>query len=225
MATHSSTPDEDGQSDSAAGFAFTAGTDSHEIEVSYSWQHVDRIYVDDNGDVVRSEDTSGRYGNDESFECVCGATFACEPEAKAHLRDKRVQGAPVPTVEQPGTLSWQEESNTAFDGCIKYVASSTRGAGRIIDGATYLIATARATYTPPANYAFEDWEPLQSGQLSNHRNEPLFSERLLSQAIATLSSGYQYSPERYTLHFRGHEPLYLEGPESGIAIAERTPSG
>jgi len=120
-------------------------------------------------------------------------------------------------------MTWQEKSDTAFDGHVEYVPSTARGAGRIVDGADYLIATARTTYTPPVNYRFDDWEPLQSGRLSNHQNDPLFSARLLSRALSTLSSGYQYARDRYTLYFRGHEPLYLEGPEGGIAIAELTP--
>jgi hypothetical protein len=119
-------------------------------------------------------------------------------------------------------MAWQDELDTAFDEGVEYVPSTARSAG-IIDGAQYLIATARTTYTPPANYGFEDLEPLQSGRLSNHRNDSLFSARLLSRALATLSRGYQYEPERYTLYFRGHEPLYLEGPNGGIMIAERTP--
>ena len=220
MATHSSTPEQEAQT---AGFEFEAANESHEIEASYSWRYVDRIYVDDDGEVVRSQDTDGYYGNDESFECACGATFASEEEAKTHLRDERIRGPPVLTTELPRELQWQDESDTAFDGCVEFVVSTAGSAGLVTDGVAYLITTARATYTPPANYAFEDWEPLQSGRLSNDQTDPLFSERLLSQAIATLSSGYQYTPERYTLYFRGHEPLYLEGPEGGIVIAERTP--
>jgi len=114
----------------------------------------------------------------------------------------------------------QESGEVFEDGPI---LSAARGAGQLIDGAEYLIATTRTTYTPPASYAFEDWTPLQSGRLSNHRNDPLFSDRLLSRVLATLSSGHQYVPDRYTLYFRGHEPLYLEGPSGGIVIAERTP--
>lgn len=223
MATTNPTPEQDAQSDEHAGFQFGTATDSHEVEASYSWRYVDRIYVTDDGEVVRSQDTDGYYGHDESFECSCGETFPSESEAKDHLRDKRARGPPVPTTEQPRSLNWQDESNTAFDGRVEYVPSSTRGAGRIIDGAEYLIATARTTYTPPSNYAFDDWEPLQSGRLSNHRNDPLFSKRLLSRALVTLSKSYQYISERYTLYFRGHEPLYLEGPEGGIVIAERKP--
>ncbi|WP_277543473.1 hypothetical protein [Haloarcula laminariae] len=223
MATIDPTPEKDAQTDEPAGFEFDTATDSHEVEAAYSWQYADRIYVTDDGEIVRSQDTDGYYGNDETFECSCGESFSCEADAKAHLRDKRVRGPPVPTVEQPGEMTWQEKSDTAFDGRVEYVPSTARGAGRIVDGADYLIATARSTYTPPANYGFEGWESLQSGQLSNHRNEPLFSARLLSRALATLSSGYQYTPERYTLYFRGHEPLYIEGPEDGIVIAERTP--
>ena len=223
MATNSSDPEQDTQSDRTASFEFDTATDSHEVEASYSWWYVDRIYVDDDGEVVRSQDTDGYYGNDESFECSCGETFACEADAKAHLREERVRGPPVPTAEQPRKLHWQDESDTGFDGQVEYILSAARGAGQVIDGAEYLIATARITYTPPANYAFEDWTPLQSGRLSNHRNEPLFSERLLSRALATLVSGHQYLPDRYTLYFRGQEPVYLEGPEGGIVIAERTP--
>ncbi|MDQ2075045.1 hypothetical protein RBH20_21250, partial [Haloarcula sp. H-GB4] len=57
----------------------------------------------------------------------------------------------------------------------------------------------------------------------NHRGDPLFSARLLSKAIATLSTGHQYVPDRYTLYFRGHTALYLEGPRGGVIIAERLP--
>lgn len=223
MATTDATPEQVEQSDEPAGFKFEAAIDSHEVEAAYSWRYVDRIYVTEDGDIVRSQDTDGYYGNDETFECSCGETFSCEGDAKAHLREERVRGPPVPTAEQPSELCWQGESDTGFDGRVEYILSATRGAGQVIDGAEYLIVTARTTHTPPANYAFEDWGPLRSGQLSNHRNEPLFSAELLSRALATLASGYQYVPERYTLYFRGHEPLYLEGPDGGIVIAERTP--
>jgi len=223
MATSSPTPDKDAQSDETAGFEFGAATDDHEIDASYSWRYVDQIYVTDDGDIARLQDTDGYYGNDESFECSCGATFDSESDAKGHLREKRVRGPPVPTVEQPSELRWKDESDTGFGDRVEYVLSAVRGAGQVVDGAEYLIATARNTYTPPVNYGFEDWGPLQSGRLSNHRNEPLFTARLLSRALATLSNGCQYTPERYTLYFRGHEPLYLEGPDGGIVIAERTP--
>jgi hypothetical protein len=223
MATTDPTPEQDAQTDHPAGFEFETATDSHEVEASYSWRYVDRIYVSEDGEVVRSQDTDGYYGNDETFECSCGENFSSESDAKAHLRDERVRGPPVPTAKQPRDISWQDESDTAFDERVEYIPSTARSAGRLIDGADYLIATARTTYTPPANYGFEDWPPLQSGRLSNHRNDSLFSARLLSRALATLSSGHQYEPERYTLYFRGHEPLYLEGPDGGIAIAELKP--
>jgi hypothetical protein len=223
MATTDATPEQVEQSDEPAGFEFEAATDSHEVEAAYSWRYVDRIYVTEDGEVVRSQDTDGYYGNDETFECSCGETFSCEGDAKAHLREERVRGPPVPSAEQPSELRWQDKSDTGFDGRVEYILSTTRGAGQVVDGAEYLIATARSTYTPPANYAFGDWGLLQSGRLSNHRNDSLFSAQLLSRALATLSSGYQYVPERYTLYFRGHEPLYIEGPGGGIVIAERTP--
>jgi len=222
MATTNHSEKQVDQSTQPIGFGFGTSNDSHEIEASYSWRYVDRIYVDD-GTVVRSQDTDGYYNNDESFECTCGEEFACEADAKGHLREERVRGPPVPTADQPREFSWQAESETGFGGRVEYILSTTRGAGQLIDGAEYLIATARTTYTPPASYAFEDWTPLQSGRLSNHRKDPLFSERLLSRALATLSGGHQYVPDRYTLYFRGHEPLYLEGPSGGIVIAERTP--
>jgi hypothetical protein len=223
MATTDPTPDQDAQADDPAGFEFEAATDSHEVEASYSWRYVDRIYISGDGEVVRSQDTDGYYGNDETFECSCGESFSCEGDAKAHLRDERVRGPPVPTAKQPRDISWQDESDTAFDGRIEFVKSSAGSAGLVTDGAEYLIATARTTYTPPANYAFDEWAPLQSGRLSTHRNDPLFTDRLLARATATLSTGYQYTPERFTLYFRGHEPLYLEGPEGGIVVAERRP--
>ena len=209
MTTTNSTTEQVEQSEQPAGFEFDTGNGSHEIEADYSWRYVDRIYVTDDGQIVRAEDTDGYYGQDESFTCSCGETFASEGDAKAHLRDEQVRGPPVPTADQPGELSWQDEVQPAFDGCVEYVPSTAQ--------------RARDTYTPPANYGFEDWEPLQAGRLSNHRNDSLFSARLLSRAVATLSNGYQYTPDRYTLYFRGHEPLYLEGPEGGIAVAELTP--
>ena len=64
MATHSSTPEQEAQFDGTAGFEFEAATESHEVEASYSWRYVDRIYVDDDGEVVRSQDTDGYYGKD-----------------------------------------------------------------------------------------------------------------------------------------------------------------
>lgn len=223
MTENSSTPDQDAQSDAAAGFEFDTANGSHEVEAAYSWRYVDRIYLSDDGEVVRSQDTDGYYGNDESFECSCGESFSSEKDAKSHLREQRVRGPPVPTVEHPKELRWQDERGTRFDGRVEYVLSTARSAGLVVDGAEYLVATARTTYTPPANYDFDDWAPLQSGRLSNHRNDPLFSERLLARAIATLSSGYQYVPDRYTLYFRGYGPLYLEGPGGGIILAKRRP--
>lgn len=224
MATTNSTTEQTASSEQPAGFEFGTANGNHEIEADYSWRYVDRIHVTDDGQIVRSEDTDGYYGQDESFTCSCGETFASEGDARAHLRDEQVRGPPVQIADQPGEISWQDEVQTAFGERVEYVPSTIRGAGQLVDGADYLIATARTAYTPPANYGFEDWEPLQSGRLSNHRNDSLFSARLLSRAVATLSSGYQYTPNRYTLYFRGHEPLYLEGPDGGIAIAERTPT-
>lgn len=53
MATHSCTPAQEAQYDGSGGFEFGAVSEGYEIEVSYSWRYVDRIYIDDDGDVVR----------------------------------------------------------------------------------------------------------------------------------------------------------------------------
>jgi hypothetical protein len=224
MTTTDQTQDQDGQLDQQAGFDFSKPNQKHEIEVSYSWGYVDTIHMDDNGEIVRSQDTDGYYRNDESFECACGETFGCEGEAKAHIRDESFRGPPVPVAGHPEELSWKNETMPGFDDRVEYIPDVANTAGKVVEGADYLIATTRATLTPPADYEFEDWEPLQSGRLSNHRGDPLFSARLLSKAIATLSTGHQYVPDRYTLYFRGHTALYLEGPSGGIIIAERLPS-
>ncbi|EMA25680.1 hypothetical protein [Haloarcula argentinensis] len=224
MTTTDPTQTQDGQLDQQAGFDFSKPNKEHEIEASYSWGYVDTIYMDDDGELVRSQDTDGYYRDDESFECTCGETFSCEAEAEAHLRDKAFQGPPVPVAGHPEELRWENEAETGFDERVEYIPSVSKTAAQVVEGADYLIATARATLTPPANHEFDDWESLQSGRLSNHCGDPLFSARLLSKAIATLSTGYQYVPDRYTLYFRGHTALYLEGPSGGIIIAERLPS-
>ncbi|GGM53443.1 hypothetical protein [Haloarcula argentinensis] len=224
MTTTDPTQTQDGQPDQQAGFDFSRPRQEHEIEVSYSWEYVDTIYMDDDGEVVRSQDTDGCYGNDESFECTCGEAFGCEADAKAHLRSEGFRGPPVPVTDHPEELRWQNETSTVFEGQVECVPDVANSAAKVVDDAEFLIATARTTLTPPADHEFDSWEPLQSGRLSNHHGDPLFSARLLSKAIATLSTGHQYVPERYTLYFRGHTALYLEGPGGGILIAERLPS-
>ncbi|AJF28042.1 hypothetical protein SG26_20045 (plasmid) [Haloarcula sp. CBA1115] len=218
------TQTQDGQPDQQAGFDFSKPGQEHEIEVSYSWGYVDTIYMDDDGELVRSQDTDGYYRNDESFECTCGETFGCESKAKSHIRSEGFRGPPVPVAGHPEALRWENETITDFGGNVEFIPDVANTAGKVVSGADYLIATARTTLTPPADHGFDSWEPLQSGRLANHRGDPLFSARLLSKAIATLSTGHQYVPERYTLYFRGHTALYLEGPGGGILIAERLPS-
>ncbi|WP_434529884.1 hypothetical protein ACODNH_00020 (plasmid) [Haloarcula sp. NS06] len=39
-----------------------------------------------------------------------------------------------------------------------------------------------------------------------------------SRAIATLAKRPTYRPERFTVFYRGSEPLYIEGPDAGIVI-------
>ena len=80
----------------------------------------------------------------------------------------------MPTAKQPRDISWQDESDTAFDGRVEFVKSTGGSTGLVTNCAERLIVTARATYTP----------------------------------------------ERFTLYFGGYEPLYLEGPEGGIVIAD-----
>ena len=115
MATTNHSEKQEDQSTQPVGFGFGTSNDSHEIEASYSWRYVDRIYIDE-GTVVRSQDTDGYYNNDESFECTCGEEFACKSDAEGHLCEERVRGPPVPTADQPRELSWQAESETGFGG-------------------------------------------------------------------------------------------------------------
>jgi hypothetical protein len=76
MATTNSTTEQGEQSEQPAGFEFDTTNGSHEIEADYSWRYVDRIYVTDDGQIVRAEDTDGHYGQDESFDrCSCNRSI------------------------------------------------------------------------------------------------------------------------------------------------------
>ena len=126
------TQTQDGHPDQQAGFDFSKPGQEHEIEVSYSWGYVDTIYMDDDGELVRSQDTDGYYRNDESFECSCGETFGCEAEAKAHIRDKAFRGPPVPVAGHPEELCWENEAVTGFDERVEYIPDVANTAGKVV---------------------------------------------------------------------------------------------
>ena len=223
MSTDSSTPTEETAHDQSGGFEFVRLAGDHEIEAAYSWRYVDRIKLRE-GDTVRIEDTDGYYAEDEEFCCTCGEEFESEAAAKTHLREQAVQGPPVPNADAPTPFSWQEEVTDECDGFVQLRLGRGRSTGKVVDGQEYLVAISRATYTPPAGFRFDAWEPLESGRLTFPSGRPLFSARLLSRALATLVDGHRYSTERYTLYYLGEDGMLLEGPTDAILVAPKQTS-
>ncbi|GGM53430.1 hypothetical protein [Haloarcula argentinensis] len=127
---------------------------------------------------------------------------------------------PIPVVKPPSPFVWKNEVISAFDGAVTVRPESARYsiAGKVVDGAEYLVATARETFTPPADYQFQLWDVLQSGRLALRSGEPQFPPADVSRAVATLSKHPAYQPERFTIFYRGCEPVYIEGPDAGIVI-------
>ena len=223
MSTDSSTQSEAPAHDHSGGFEFVTPADDHEIEASYSWRYVDRIQLQE-GDPVRIQDTDGYYAEDEEFRCTCGEEFESEAAAKTHLREQAVQGPPVPNADAPTPISWQEEVTDVFGGLVQIRLGRGRSTGKVVDGQEYLVAVSRSTYTPPAGFRFDAWEPLESGRLTFPSGRPLFSARLLSRALAAVVDGHRYSPERYTLYFLGDDGMLLEGPADAVLIAPKQSS-
>ncbi|MBX0325588.1 hypothetical protein EGH21_21420 [Halomicroarcula sp. F13] len=207
--------------DQRGGFEFIETVEDHEIEVDYSWRYVDRIQLAE-GQTKRIDDPDGYFGGDEEYSCTCGAEFDSEADAKDHLHAMAARGPPVETASRPRPIEWQDQTETICGGQVEVVLSAGRSVGRVLDGAEYLVATSRATYTPPANYTFDDWGPLESGRLMLPNGRPQYSPTLLSRVLETLSPSYSYHPERFTIFYRGADALYVEGLKQGIMIAERS---
>ncbi|WP_434529882.1 hypothetical protein ACODNH_00010 (plasmid) [Haloarcula sp. NS06] len=98
-------------------------------------------------------------------------------------------------------------------------------AGKVVEGADFLIATARATLTPPANHEFGDsgataiWPPV----------EPLWRPAVLGTALVEdhrdALDGASVRPRPVHAVFpRAHSTVLMEGPSGGIIVAERLPS-
>jgi len=152
----------------------------------------------------------------------CGAEFDSAADAKGHPHAMAARGPPVETASRPRPIEWQDQTETICGGQVEVVLSAGRSVGRVLDGAEYLIATSRTTYTPPENYRFDDWSPLASGRLTLPNGRPQFSLTLLSRVLETISPSYSYQPKRFTIFYRGADALYIEGPTGGVMIAERS---
>lgn len=211
-----------------SGFIFDPDVEEHVVDVKYRRVYVDEIKVGPGG-VKRYTDTDGVFGPDDSFECTCGRSFPNEEKAKDHVRkvarEVAINTAPVPEVPTPLTFGTDH-----YDGDHPFRAelSPCRSAGRVIDGEDYLIATARECFKPPESYLFASWQPLSSGRLTAENvdgadlNGKIFSPILLARAMAYLSDKSPiYDPEKYTIYFRGHEALYIQGPKDGVVVAPR----
>lgn len=207
--------------DQRSGFEFIETVEDHEIEIDYSWRYVDRIHLEE-GQTKRIDDPDGYFGGDVEYSCTCGAEFDSEADATEHLRAMAARGPPVETAARPRPIEWQDQTEAIYDGQVEAVLSAGRSVGRVLNGAEYLVATSRTTYTPPANYTFDDWAPLEAGRLTLPNGRPQFSPTLLSRVLETLSPSYSYHPERFTIFYRGADALYIEGPTEGIMIAERS---
>ncbi|EMA25223.1 hypothetical protein [Haloarcula argentinensis] len=131
-----------------------------------------------------------------------------------------IDGQPIAVAKPPSPFVWKDEVVSAFDGAVTVRPESARYsiAGKVVDGAEYLVATARETFTPPTDYQFQSWDVLQSGRLALRSGEPQFPPADVSRAVATLAKHPAYQPERFTIFYRGCEPVYIEGPDAGIVI-------
>lgn len=217
-----------GQAD--GGFAFPlqpSSSPEHRIEVEYSRHYTDEIRIEGN-EVVEIQDDDGYFSPDDRIVCSCGEEFDNREQAKEHLDNYRTRFNDLPPYQSlKHPVSFKDEKITILEGCVAGYPSTANHLLIVESGSDYLVATARETYTPPANYAFEDWEPIKSGRLRQEYDDTsrrLFLPSSLRDALQVLTGNqHEYDPERYTVYFRGEEPLYIEGGGKGVLLAPALP--
>lgn len=203
----------------------------HLVEIEYNRVYTDEICIKD-GEVVEERDDDGHFCSDNIIKCSCGKKFEDRDEAKEHIetyRHRFFDPAPIPEIPPSG--QFKDEPEDIFGGCVslRSRADSSIDAIAVVEsGSDYLAATAREIFHPPANYDFENWEPLSDGRLTHRYDDeprPMFRASYLKQALGVLTGGRgSYQPERYTVFFRGEDPLYIEGDGKGVAIAPVIPN-
>lgn len=216
------------------GFVFQSpdrGAQRHIVEIEYSRIYTDEIRIRD-GEVSEERDNDGNFCSDGTIKCSCGEEFADRNEATKHIETYQQRFFdPAPIPETSPSILFEDEPADIFEGCvsIRGRADSAIDAIAVVEsGSDYLAATARETFQPPANHDFENWEPLTDGRLTHHYGDepkPMFRATYLKQALRVLTGGRSsYQPERYTVFFRGENPLYIEGGGKGVLIAPVIPN-
>jgi hypothetical protein len=201
------------------GFDFGNPESDHDVTIAYNWRYVDSLYVTEDG-IKRSHDSDGypaEDGNDD-VRCSCGKEFDSVEEGRTHL--KRVEAPNAPPLDVPRAVTWRDERTKIHDGYVEVIPNRSKALGKVVDGSSYLVATARERFHPPERFQFKDWCPLVDGPLTWGDGSPLFSYRRLRRALGAITPAADYEPERYTIHFRGQQALFIEGAGSGIVVAK-----
>jgi len=207
------------------GFYFSTREErKHRIDEYYPTWHVDEYHYR-NGQIEHCpDDSNGNERDEREIECKCGKTFDGLPRAKQHLIHASRNAPPIPACPNP--LGEFSDEDTICDDIVPIAVDKLLRFGRVLDNHEYLIATARAVYTPPPAYDFSEWQPLveDGGRLYVSQHEaPQFPPVQLKRALRTLAGATtEYRPERYRIYYRGKAPLYIEGPEHGVVIAQRS---
>lgn len=191
----------------------------HSISIEYQQYFEDEILIE-GGNIIEVQDTDGYFGQNETISCECGETFLSRPSAREHLEEVVEQHNGLPLPNLPEQVVWEKgETTTVKKATI--VPEAGRGIGKVVDNDDHLKATAQKQISPPEAYGFEDWGELQEGgALHNEEFEPLFREGLLKRALGWVTErAMLYDPDRYTIYFRGHKELLLEGPERAVVVA------
>jgi hypothetical protein len=216
MATTEPTSD----SEQNSGFDFGNPESDHDVTVAYNWRYVDSLYVTEDG-IKRSQDTDGYPAEDgnDAVQCSCGEEFDSVEEGRTHL--KQVGTLSIPPLDIPRAVTWRDERTKIHNGPVEVevVPNRSKALGKVVKGADYLVATAREAYHPPERFQFENWDPLIDGPLTWGDGSPLFRSRWLRRAFGAVAPSADYEPERYTIHFRGKQALFIEGAGTGIVVA------
>lgn len=212
------------------GFTFNfsqADEAKHKVEVDWERHYTDEIRVTSSG-VVERRDEDGFCGADSRIQCSCGKQFDNRKEAKDHLATYQRRFLDVPPLPELRNSSVQRE-DTVFNGLVEGKIISGNHICVVTDGHDYLVATARESFQPPENYAFDGWDPISSsGRMryqAENRTGPMFRVQYLREAMQWVT-GHRanYDPDRYTIYFRGNEPLYIEGAGNGVILAPVVPA-
>lgn len=206
-----------------------------EITISGSVTTENTIAVREDGEVFKYHDACEPVWMShtvDTYECRnCDEQFETEAEAKEHVERKyntwkarhTLPGVPHNSVAESvkSQVQFHELEQIRCDGVgVSLRPSWGKRIGEIEDGAEYLIASSRRSFTLPPDYEFGSWKPLEGGKLTYPDGSPRIGEYPLEKAIRYLSVGVgaNYDSEKYTLYDRGWSPFVLVAHGKAVAI-------